>query len=352
MNPIKIITKMFLLAAASGAFSVTAAHDIDNTNTWAWSSNAGWVNHKTGYGTMLVYNDHLEGFAWSESIGWLRLGSYTGGGTHTYLNTAADNYGINVSGSTGNLTGYAWSSNAGWINFSTAYGSVTINPATGDVSGHAWSESIGWVKFSGTALDAIPYKTNITLSGPLPVELTSFTASTVDQRVTLHWNTATEMNNYGFDIERKSASQWSKIGFIEGHGTTNTPRSYSFTDGAASGKISYRLKQIDRDGTNEYSKEIELTIAATPTIFALSQNFPNPFNPTTNIAFTVSSNARATLKILNTLGQEVATLFNGEAQSGIVNQVQFNGAEHASGIYFSRLEQNGKVQMSKMTLIK
>ncbi len=87
-------------------------------------------------------------------------------------------------------------------------------------------------------------------------------------------------------------------------------------------------------------------------MFALSQNYPNPFNPSTTILFTVPSTGHATLKVLNTLGQDVATLFNGEAQAGIVNQVQFNASGLASGMYFSRLEQNGRTQMTKMSLLK
>jgi len=186
----------------------------------------------------------------------------------------------------------------------------------------------------------------------LPVELTSFIARANASIVTLCWTTATEVNNYGFDIERKSSASWTKVGFVEGHGTTNAPQSYTYSDNAAVGKVVYRLKQIDRDGKFEYSEVVAVTAVAAPTAFTLLQNYPNPFNPTTNISFTVPSNAHATLKILNILGQEVATLFNGEAQSGIFNQVQFNASGMASGMFFSRLEQNGKVQMSKMTLIK
>jgi len=191
----------------------------------------------------------------------------------------------------------------------------------------------------------------LTTVSALPVELTSFTAAVERGTVVLNWKTATEVNNYGFDIERKSTANWNKVGFVEGHGTTNAPQSYSYADNVPSGKVVYRLKQIDRDGKFEYSKEVEATVVNTPAVFALGQNYPNPFNPTTNISFTVPANGHATLKILNILGQEVAT-FNGEAQSGIFNQVQFNASGMASGMYFSRLEQNGKVQIVKMTLIK
>ncbi len=217
-----------------------------------------------------------------------------------------------------------------------------------EVNGSAQYQA-GALTGSGTFMGG----SNIIIGGnPLPVELVSFTAISAKTGVTLNWKTATEVNNYGFDVERKSNADWAKVGFVEGHGTTNAPQSYSYSDNFASGKIVYRLKQIDRDGKFEYSKEVEVAAVAAPAVFSLSQNYPNPFNPTTNISFTVPSTGRATLKILNILGQEVATLFNGEAQAGIVNQVQFNASGCASGMYFSRLEQNGKTQMTKMSLLK
>ena len=89
-----------------------------------------------------------------------------------------------------------------------------------------------------------------------------------------------------------------------------------------------------------------------PSVFNLAQNYPDPFNPSTTIQFTVPSNGRAILKIFNLLGQEVATLFDGEATEGTYHQVQFNGSNLASGIYFSRLEFGGKMQVKKMLLLK
>jgi hypothetical protein len=192
---------------------------------------------------------------------------------------------------------------------------------------------------------------------PLPVELAGFTAAAKDKSVTLHWATATETNNYGFEIERRVNTEgerrlsWAKVGFVEGHGTTNVPQSYSYSDKPGEGKYQYRLKQIDRDGRFEYSNSVEVTIA-TPMVFALEQNYPNPFNPATNITFTIPANGHATLKVFNTIGQEVATLFHGEAQAGIYNQVQFNASGFTSGLYFSRLEYDGKVQMKRMALLK
>ena len=191
----------------------------------------------------------------------------------------------------------------------------------------------------------------------LPVELSSFTANVVQNNAVVSWSTATETNNYGFEVERRmdnrkwNIDNWAKIAFVEGHGTTNVPQSYSYSDRPGEGKYQYRLKQIDRDGRFEYSNSVEVTIAA-PIVFALEQNYPNPFNPATNITFTVPANGHATLKVFNTIGQEVATLFHGEAQAGIYNRVQFNASGFTSGLYFSRLEHDGKVQLKRMTLLK
>jgi hypothetical protein len=191
----------------------------------------------------------------------------------------------------------------------------------------------------------------------LPVELTSFTASTEKNGVTLNWKTATETNNYGFEIQRsvvssqQSGNVWSKIGFVEGNGTTNAPKSYSFTDKSANGKTSYRLKQIDRDGKFEYSQTVEVTAATAPKEFALEQNYPNPFNPTTAISYQLSANSFTTLKIYDALGREAATLVNEVKEAGYYS-AQFDGTKLSSGMYYARLSSNGKTQIRKIVLLK
>ncbi len=192
-----------------------------------------------------------------------------------------------------------------------------------------------------------------TPSAPLPVELVSFTATSNLFNAELSWKTATEINNAGFDVQRQlMSSNWTKIGSVAGAGTSNVPHNYSFTDKVeTAGTYSYRLKQIDHNGAFTYSQEVQVAIAA-PKVFSLGQNYPNPFNPTTDIQFTVPTNGRATLKVYNTLGQEVAALFDGVAVAGQYNQVTFNASNLASGIYFSRLEFGGKMQMNKMLLLK
>jgi len=203
-------------------------------------------------------------------------------------------------------------------------------------------------------------------SGPvvLPVELTSFTISVITGHVVLKWKTATEVNNYGFEIERMTPSQtlplvgggqgggWSKIGFVEGAGTTNAPKEYSYSDKNISvGKYSYRLKQIDRDGKFEYSQSVEITVEQTPNVFALEQNYPNPFNPSTMINFRLSTSNFTMLKVYDAIGREVATLVNETKEAGYYSET-FDGTKHSSGIYFVRLQSGHEVQLKKMQLLK
>jgi hypothetical protein len=129
-----------------GAARAGAGSNIDPTDKYAWSTNAGWINFNPTHGGVTVYADHLEGYAWAENVGWIRLGAYTGGDPHHCDNTTKDNYGVNNDGS-GNLSGYAWSTNVGWINFNPTHGGVTIDPTTGRLEGYAWSENVGWIHF-------------------------------------------------------------------------------------------------------------------------------------------------------------------------------------------------------------
>jgi len=174
--------------------------------------------------------------------------------------------------------------------------------------------------------------TFVTVGGTsvLPVELTSFTAALINGAVELNWNTATEANNYGFEVQRSEAQNynWTKIGFVNGSGNSNSPKEYSFTDKTISfGSYAYRLKQLDNDGAHIYSDVIEVNAAQIPNDFLLNQNYPNPFNPSTQIQFGVNKNTHATLTVFNVLGVKVSTLFNGNAAAGQVYNVTFNGGK-------------------------
>jgi hypothetical protein len=139
---------------------------------------------------------------------------------------------------------------------------------------------------------------------------------------------------------------------VEGGGTRNASKEYSFTDrNLSAGKYSYRLKQIDRDGKFEYSQSIEVAIGIEPKVFTLAQNFPNPFNPTTVISYQIPMSNHVSLKVYDEIGREVVTLVNEVKEAGYYSAT-FDGSKLSSGIYLAKLQSGDKVQIKKMSLIK
>jgi len=212
----------------------------------------------------------------------------------------------------------------------------------------------------------------ITYDNVIPVELSSFTASVLqnEEAVQLNWTTVTETNNSGFEIQKTSplpspyqgeggeaGRGWEAIGFVPGFGTTTEPKSYSFIDeDISTGTYKYRLKQIDFDGSFEYSNEIEVEVDFTPKDFVLYQNYPNPFNPATSIKFEIPGQARndnvlVTLIVYDVLGNEVATLVNEEKQPGVY-EVEFDASNLTSGIYFYVMRADNFINTKKFVLIK
>ncbi len=198
--------------------------------------------------------------------------------------------------------------------------------------------------------------------GALPVELTSFTANSSNGKVILTWKTASEINNKGFEVERKAVSDnaWSTISFIKGAGSTLAANHYSYTDiSSVSGKINYRLKQIDFDGTFKYS-DIVTTSNNAPGSFSLSQNYPNPFNPSTKIEYAVPVDSRVKIELYNITGQKVADLVNNEQSAGFYSlNVGANTFKNvASGVYIYKMtaieKASGKnfVSSKKLMLMK
>ena len=186
----------------------------------------------------------------------------------------------------------------------------------------------------------------------LPVELVAFTGTVNHSVVALSWRTATEVNNYGFDIERSSPiSAWQKIGFVPGQGSSNTPKEYSYADSPQKGTtFRYRLKQIDVDGKYTYSAIVNIMIG-TPTIYDLKQNYPNPFNPSTTIAYQIPADGFVTLKVYDILGKEVASLVNETKLAGLYD-VTFDGSKLSSGLYICRMNAAAYSSATKMMLSK
>ena len=190
------------------------------------------------------------------------------------------------------------------------------------------------------------------ISNSLPVELTSFSAKSVSEGVKLEWETASELNNDRFEIERSlDRNTFAVVGTVRGAGTTTEAQSYGFLDNTAqNGKFYYRLKQVDFDGTVDYSNIVEV-VKDKPTTFELAQNYPNPFNPTTTINYQLPTNALVTLKVYDVVGREVATLVNARQEAGRYD-INFNATSLSSGVYFYRLQAGSFVETKKMMLVK
>ncbi|MCH9028532.1 MAG: T9SS type A sorting domain-containing protein [Bacteroidetes bacterium] len=186
----------------------------------------------------------------------------------------------------------------------------------------------------------------------LPVELTSFAATVDEADVTLSWSTATETNNQGFEIQRsKAENEYEKIGYVPGHGTTTEIQTYSYTDSkVASGNYTYRLKQIDYDGTIDYSDEIAVEVIA-PLEFALEQNYPNPFNPSTIIKYSVLLQSKIKIALYDVIGNEVETLFEGVQEAGI-HEINLTAGNLPSGVYFVSMTAQNFNKVIKITLMK
>ncbi|MBP9121185.1 MAG: T9SS type A sorting domain-containing protein [Ignavibacterium sp.] len=193
----------------------------------------------------------------------------------------------------------------------------------------------------------------------LPVELNSFTVKAKNGQVILNWRTETEVNNYGFEVERCALSAecqvWEKIGFINGNGNSNSVKEYSFTDKNPKGgsKYQYRLKQIDNDGHFEYSEIVEVEVV--PVKFELSQNYPNPFNPSTKISWQCPVDSRQVLIVYDMLGNEIITLVDEYKPAGnyeVDFQSSVDSQQLASGIYIYKLSAENFTETKKMVLLR
>lgn len=340
-----------------------------------------------------IYKTTNAGLTWVSQntppfVGWLNQ-----------IHFASDNIGYIVSRSTSSNYGYIIKTENGGLNWYTQY-SIPDNPlrsvfATSEETAYAvgangtilktidggvnWNlqtsstteelrtsyfldNQTGYIaggKQLGATYTHVILKTT-TGGEPIPVELTYFTANVAGNDVNLFWTTATETNNQGFEIQRsqKSSRQsrdksqnFESIGFVEGKGTTTEAQFYSFFDeGLEAGSYQYRLKQIDFDGTYEYSYIIEVEIGI-PERFALFQNYPNPFNPTTVIRFQLPVDNFVSLKVYDILGKEVAILVNEGLDTGY-HEVILNASDLSGGVYFYQLITGDITETKKLILLR
>ena len=276
--------------------------------------------------------------------------------------TNIDNYKNGSASLTFNYTNSDFYNNG----FSTPSGSNLIisnpqftNLANADYHLQSGSPCIDAGTSSGVTLPSTDYEGNTRVQGgtvdvgayevtpPAPVELISFQAEQIESQVKLIWKTATEINNYGFEVESSvDGESFTAVGFVEGHGNSNTPQSYSLT--ATDGAKYYRLKQLDTDGGFEYSEVVEVESSL---VYKLTQNYPNPFNPTTAVSFMLPQAIRANISIYNALGQKVMEVADRDFTAG-THSVTIDASNLSSGIYFYKLSAGDFVSIKKMMLLK
>lgn len=230
------------------------------------------------------------------------------------------------------------------------------------IDGHATPIAGITTDFDGEPRNALTPDIGADEGVVVPVELTSFTANANGAEVILNWSTATELNNYGFEIQRKAfGGEFATVAFVKGQGTTTQQNQYTFAEqNLDEGKYFYRLKQMDYGGQFSYSQIVEVDVRMLDN-YTLEQNYPNPFNPTTTIGYVLQEKSNARLTLLNSLGEEIAVLVNEEQDKGY-HKVEFNSANLSSGVYFYQMlvsalqSKDGKagafVQTKKMILLR
>ena len=306
-------------------------------------------------------------FFTNESVGWAIGAKWNGlpdQGVIFGTTNGGENWVIQLYGVTNNLNHiYFVDENSGWVISSgggilnTTNGGINWITQLSDTNYHLTSvhfvdENTGWaVGENGTILKTING------GGVVPVELSTFTAIAQNDYVELIWTTATEVNNQGFEVQRSTSnSEFVTIGFVEGNGTTTEVKHYSFRDKDASGFLRYRLKQVDFDGSYEYSDIVEVEVLGNLS-YELAQNYPNPFNPITNISYTLPAESQVKLSIYNPLGELVETIVNEKQEAGKYYAV-WNAGNHPSGVYIYTLDAvslNGSKQSKiakKMILLR
>lgn len=240
-----------------------------------------------------------------------------------------------------------------WVVYQSTTNFVTINSnvaATVKVSMKAGttqgSFNIGYfvtdaaLDFTDPTYYAVSLNNLMSVVNNVPVELTSFTAMGTNEGIQLNWETASELNNQRFEIERSMDRQnFTVAGFVNGKGTTTEKSIYSYTDkGINAGKYYYRLKQYDFNGSFEYSKTIQAEYA--PKNFDLVQNYPNPFNPSTTLSFGLPVESDIILSVYNAAGELIQTLSQGRLQAG-KHSFNFDASGLSSGIYLYTLNAKG-----------
>jgi len=315
----------------------TSSSDIVSVNNLSINTVTGYALNANNSGLNSDYNDY-----------------YNGGNSNLILHNSTI-YG-NVSDFY-NATGLDEHSNSHPVNFVSTSDLHLTGSSIGDTNLAGISTSFVTDDIDGNPRNPVhPYKGADEPDVPLPIELSSFTATVNRRDVNLIWTTASETNNSGFEIERRIVNEgiprvWEKVGFVRGSGTTFTPTNYSFKDeGLSTGKYNYRLKQIDLNGNYEYYDLRNEVVIGIKVEYKLSQNYPNPFNPTTKINYELTDDGIVNIKLYDLSGKEIRTILN-EAKTAGYYSLEFNAEGLSSGVYIYRMEVDGILKDSKQMIL-
>ncbi len=356
---------------AGGIFNIAGGNNVNSLAKWDgnnWTDVGGGVNgiaraisivgsdvYVGGVFTMVGGSVPGRIARWDGSA-WHTLGDGVNGSVFSILQSENDLYVGGMFTTAGNLP----ANRIAKFNMANSTWSPIDEGATGSVDAMSVQGSTGSMIIAGAFgqvgnNNQANYVARFTDSeNPLPVELVSFTALQEEDKVNLSWSTSSETNNRGFEILRFTQNDnngWQKIGFVQGYGTTTELNYYLFTDdNLAAGVYSYRLKQINYDGTLSYSDIIEVDFTGVVG-FTLEQNYPNPFNPSTTIRYSLPSAGEIELTVFDVFGSEIETLVNQRQPAGNYT-IDFDASELSSGIYFYQLSTGSFSQTKKLTLIK
>jgi len=244
------------------------------------------------------------------------------------------------------------------LEYGTQFTLWAVSSDAGKYPFDAWSGDVATLDNPTSATIDSSMSITANFEDTTPVELSSFQVqyapNSVNNALALNWQTASETNNLGFEVERSIATDdnWKKIAFLQGFGTTASAKFYEYIDDEATtkGVYYYRLKQIDTNGEFSYSEVVEFEVSA-PNEFALKQNYPNPFNPSTRIVFQLKEDVDVNLAVYDLLGREVATVVSEPMKAG-THQITFDAGDLSAGVYFYSLKAGSFTEMKKMTLIK
>ena len=374
------------LFAATGGGAVQRS--FDNGNTWtivASGITSYWIFELLSKGTDLfagglggIYRSTNNGDSWNVinngipggvSIARFTLSgsniiasasevglffSNNNGDSWTPINNGLPNYIFDLAARGSNIyTGFFNGGNGVWFSSNNGSSWSSMNEGFGN---QAFVTSLFVVNnylFAGTTWQSV-WKRD--LDSPLPVELKSFTYAAYENNVRLKWTTDSEINNFGFEIERLDARNdtenvWKKISFVQGKGTISSSTNYEYIDkNLLSGKYKYRLKQIDYNGNFEYYNLANEVVIEVPKKLSLSQNYPNPFNPSTKINFELPVSGIVNIKLFDLSGKEIRKIIN-EARTAGYHTLEFNAEGLSSGVYIYKFEVDGILRDTKQMII-